>query len=95
MALKTLAQFGHPIWITEFNHPSGSQSAEEQQSEGLRKTMIRLRELQPVYNGCGRPMRGRGTESSRKARDMADGRFSSRTQRERIRHALSRAKRIA
>ena len=49
-ALKALAQFGHPIWITEFNHPSGSQSGEAQQSEGLRKSMTRLRELQPVYN---------------------------------------------
>jgi hypothetical protein len=49
-ALKILAQFGHPVWITEFNEPSGSQSGEQRQSEGLRQSMTRLRELQHVYN---------------------------------------------
>jgi hypothetical protein len=48
-AFKELARYGHPIWVTEFNNPLGSQRSEEQQVEGLKQTMIRLRELQAAY----------------------------------------------
>jgi len=48
-AFKELAKFGHPIWVTEFNHPEGSKESEEKQAEGLRDWMTRLRELSAVY----------------------------------------------
>ncbi|MEZ0000119.1 DUF4214 domain-containing protein [Sinorhizobium fredii] len=49
-AFKQLARYGHPIWVTEFNNPFGSQRSEEQQADGLRQAMARLRELQAKYN---------------------------------------------
>ena len=49
-ALKILAKFDRPIWITEFNAPHGSRSGERQQAESLQKTMARLRQLQAAYN---------------------------------------------
>ena len=48
-AFKTIAGFGKPIWITELNHPYGSQRSEVDQADGLRKTMMRLRELRAAY----------------------------------------------
>jgi hypothetical protein len=47
---KFLAQFKHPIWVTEFNHPRGSESGLQQQADGLKRWMLRLRELQATYN---------------------------------------------
>jgi len=44
-AFERLAQFEHPIWITEFNNPYGSQRSEQQQVEGITHMMLRLREL--------------------------------------------------
>ena len=44
-AFERLAQFEHPIWITEFNNPYGSQRSEKQQVEGITHMMLRLREL--------------------------------------------------
>ena len=49
-AFKKLAQYGHPIWVTEFNNPYGSQRGKELQGKGIIKTMTRLRELQTPYN---------------------------------------------
>ncbi|MEJ6848410.1 DUF4214 domain-containing protein [Sinorhizobium fredii] len=49
-AFKKLAEFGHPIWVTEFNNPLGSQHSDEQQAGGLKQAMTRLRELQAKYN---------------------------------------------
>ncbi|MEP9379958.1 glycosyl hydrolase [Aquabacter sp. CN5-332] len=46
---KTLVEYGKPIWVTEFNHPNGSQKSEKEQAEGLRRTMLRLRELSGPY----------------------------------------------
>ncbi|MDW9551114.1 DUF4214 domain-containing protein [Sinorhizobium meliloti] len=48
-AFKELARYGHPIWVTEFNNPLGSQRSEEQQADGLKRSMMRLRELQAQY----------------------------------------------
>lgn len=49
-AFKELARYGRPIWVTEFNNPLGSQRGEEQQADGLKQAMIRLRELQADYD---------------------------------------------
>lgn len=49
-AFKLLAQYGRPIWVTEFNNPSGSAQGEEQQARGLRRTMARLSELGARYH---------------------------------------------
>jgi hypothetical protein len=49
-ALKILAKLDRPIWITEFNAPSGSESGEPQQAESLQRTMTRLRQLQAIYH---------------------------------------------
>jgi hypothetical protein len=49
-AFKILAQYGRPIWVTEFNNPYGSKKDEQQQAEGLRSQMTRLRELEKSYN---------------------------------------------
>ena len=49
-ALKKLVKYGHPIWITEFNHPLGSTSSEKEQADGLANTMAMLRRYQPTYN---------------------------------------------
>jgi len=48
-AFKELSRYGHPIWVTEFNNPYGSQRGEQQQAEGLRRDMQRLRQLQDKY----------------------------------------------
>ncbi|MGU3496010.1 glycosyl hydrolase [Xanthobacteraceae bacterium A53D] len=48
-ALKVLAKYGKPIWITELNHPLGSQKGEQAQADGLKEQMIRLRQLQEPY----------------------------------------------
>ena len=48
-AFKTLAAYGKPIWVTEMNHPYGSQQGELQQANGLRRWMQRLAELSPRY----------------------------------------------
>jgi hypothetical protein len=47
---KAMAKFGHPIWVTEFNHPLGSKDGEQGQADGIKKTMLRLRELRNAYN---------------------------------------------
>jgi Domain of unknown function (DUF4214)/Glycosyl hydrolase catalytic core len=49
-AFKELARYGHPIWVTEFNNPYGSQHGEHKQVEGLADAMKQLRELQAKYN---------------------------------------------
>lgn len=49
-AFKLLAAFGKPIWVTEFNHPFGSnKDGEEQQAQGLEQIMVTLRKLAPRY----------------------------------------------
>lgn len=48
-AFKELARYGRPIWVTEFNNSLGSQRSEEQQADGLKWAMVRLRELQGKY----------------------------------------------
>jgi hypothetical protein len=48
-AFKTIAGYGKPIWVTEVNHPRGSEASELDQAKGLRSAMSRLRELRTVY----------------------------------------------
>lgn len=48
-AFKFLATLGRPIWLTEFNHPGGSQEGESQQAEGLVQAMTLLRRYQSPY----------------------------------------------
>jgi hypothetical protein len=48
-AFKRLAAYGHPIWITEFNNPYGSQPGDDRQAAGLRSMMERLKALAPTY----------------------------------------------
>lgn len=48
-AFKTLYRFGHPIWVTEFNHPFGSEKGEAAQAEGLALGLRRLADLAPAY----------------------------------------------
>jgi hypothetical protein len=48
-AFRTLAGYGRPIWVTEFNNQYGSQRSEEQQAAGLKRTMMVLRALQETY----------------------------------------------
>jgi Domain of unknown function (DUF4214)/Glycosyl hydrolase catalytic core len=49
-AFKLLSQYGKPIWVTEFNNPSGSEQGEEGQAQGLRRAMARLSELRARYH---------------------------------------------
>jgi hypothetical protein len=49
-AFRKLASYNRPIWVTEFNHPKGSESGDRPQVSGLRQAMLRLQELQPKYN---------------------------------------------
>lgn len=49
-AFKKLAEFGKPIWVTEFNHLHGSQEGEIKQAKGLERWMARLRELGSTYD---------------------------------------------
>ncbi|MHC1550423.1 glycosyl hydrolase [Phyllobacterium sp. K27] len=48
-AFKALAEYGKPIWITEFNHPKGSTENEETQAAGLKATMELLQRLRKLY----------------------------------------------
>ena len=48
-ALKTLRQYKHPIWITEFNNSRGSEKSKELQVQGLMQSMSRLPQLQESY----------------------------------------------
>lgn len=48
-AFKVLARYDRPIWVTEVNAPFGSQKGEQQQSDGLKKAMLRLEQLQKQY----------------------------------------------
>jgi hypothetical protein len=48
-AFREIAAYGKPIWVTEFNNPFGSQRSEQEQADGLRQAMIRLRELEDEY----------------------------------------------
>lgn len=48
-AFKALAEYGRPIWVTEMNHPFGSQNGEAQQAEGMRRWMERLTALATAY----------------------------------------------
>ncbi|MDX7950262.1 glycosyl hydrolase [Lichenihabitans sp. Uapishka_5] len=50
-AFKRLSRFGKPIWVTEFNHPTGSnKDGETMQAASLEATMADLRRLAPVYS---------------------------------------------
>ncbi|MFY0610023.1 MAG: DUF4214 domain-containing protein [Hyphomicrobiaceae bacterium] len=48
--LDYLSKFKRPIWLTEFNHPRGSEKGEARQSEGLRRMVRRIRQLRKRYN---------------------------------------------
>lgn len=49
-AFKILASHGKPIWVTEFNHPYGSQrDGEEAQAKGLAEKMATLQRLAARY----------------------------------------------
>jgi len=48
-ALKTLARFKKPIWVTEFNNPAGSRDGAREQADGLVRAMVRLRQLRSAY----------------------------------------------
>ncbi len=49
-AFKKLAEYRHPIWVTEFNNPNGSRKGEEEQAKGLEHAMSRLAELRSAYD---------------------------------------------
>lgn len=49
-AFQKLAAYGKPIWVTEFNHPRGSQERAVEQAKGLTRWMARLQDLQQAYN---------------------------------------------
>ncbi len=46
---KKIAEYERPIWVTEFNNRYGSHRGADQQAEGLKKWMARLRELHGRY----------------------------------------------
>jgi hypothetical protein len=46
---KRVAAFGKPIWVTEVNHPLGSQKGTVEQAAGLKQIMTRFRALQDQY----------------------------------------------
>ncbi|EJN02154.1 glycosyl hydrolase [Phyllobacterium sp. YR531] len=48
-AFKVLAEYGKPIWITEFNHPKGSTESEAAQAAGLKTMMEMLQRLRKRY----------------------------------------------
>lgn len=47
---KALAAYRRPIWLTEFNHPLGSQKSASEQATGLAAMISRLRQLRHMYN---------------------------------------------
>lgn len=49
-AFKILARYNRPIWVTEFNHPGGSQANAQEQADGIVRAMTRLRQLRQAYN---------------------------------------------
>ncbi|WP_181705389.1 DUF4214 domain-containing protein [Chthonobacter rhizosphaerae] len=49
-AFQALKAYGRPIWVTEFNHPAGSQNGEAEQAEGLTRWMKRLADLADLYD---------------------------------------------
>ena len=48
-SFQRLAEFGRPIWVTEFNHPRGSQDGAQAQADGLVKQMQQLRKFHALY----------------------------------------------
>jgi hypothetical protein len=48
-AFKALAEYGKPIWVTEFNHPKGSIESEAAQAAGLKTMMEMLQRLRKLY----------------------------------------------
>lgn len=48
-AFERLAAYGHPIWVTEFDYPYGSQNSGTDQAAGLQRWMTRLEELSRKY----------------------------------------------
>lgn len=48
-ALKEMAKYGKPVWLTEFNHAEGSKKSVEAQAAGLARWIARFRELAPRY----------------------------------------------
>lgn len=48
-ALKVLANYGRPIWVTEFNNSQGSENGEQQQAQGLTRMMQHLRDQSQLY----------------------------------------------
>jgi hypothetical protein len=49
-AFKKLVEYRRPIWVTEFNHPLGSQKSEQEQADGLAETIAYLRRYHEPYN---------------------------------------------
>jgi hypothetical protein len=49
-AFQHLRTFGHPIWLTEFNHPYGSRDGDEAMAEGLHQMISRLIDLEDRYD---------------------------------------------
>lgn len=49
-AFKRISGYKHPIWVTEFNQPSGSKENEPEQAEGLARWITRLKELSATYH---------------------------------------------
>ena len=47
--LERLQEFGKPIWLTEFNHPKGSQKGEKEQAAGLAEIMKQIERLRGKY----------------------------------------------
>ncbi|HKJ62545.1 MAG TPA: DUF4214 domain-containing protein [Hyphomicrobiales bacterium] len=47
--LERLQQFGKPVWLTEFNHPQGSQKSEDEQAAGLAKIMRQIEAHREKY----------------------------------------------
>lgn len=48
--LKTLASFGKPIWITEFNAGGGGTETEAENARLIRERIAYYREMAPVYD---------------------------------------------